>query len=187
MGECDMRKKNSLVLGVLAFGWVSLWAGGGVAEDAAKKGPPVSVGGFSYKYIPTGEIYSFICEAEDCVPGSKVSYQLYPPDKPDFEKYKQTQEQLKSYFRKTPAIGSRVKFGTPRQIDGEHFTVFDSTREQQTPDGGTWFTRSSMLHGKSVTVSLISSSKDEKARDANDARFAAGLIAWGQSLNKEPE
>lgn len=182
------KRVSGLALAMLALGCVSLWTGQGAAQDAAQKKPPISVGGYAYKYVPTGQIYSFTCEVKDCVPGSKVSYQLYAPEKnPDFEKFKKSQEMVEAYFKKNPAIGTSVKFGTPKRTDGEHFTVFENSREQQLPDGGSWFTRSMLIHGKNVTISLISSSKEEKVRDANQEKFLAGLMLWGQAPNNDPE
>ena len=51
-----------------------------------QESPPVGIGGFHYRYVPENRVHMNFCREKPCVPGSKVSYILYPPeDNRDFD------------------------------------------------------------------------------------------------------
>lgn len=129
------RDKSGFAIAILTLVLVSLSTGFGMAQDAGQQKPPVSIGGYSYKYVPTGRIHSFVCEVKVCVPGSKVSYQLYPPDNDlDFEKFKLSQEMVASYLKKHAPKGTTIEFGTPRRTVNELYTAFENTSCRTEPN-----------------------------------------------------
>lgn len=151
----------------------------------AQQDPPISISGFKYSYHETGGIHMNVCEGENCVPGSKVSYTLHAPEpEPDFEWFKSFQSSLEATMKAKLPKGTVVKFDEPKQESTDRFTLFTNTRMQKDPDGTVRYTKSTFLFTKAVTISLISSSDDEGVIVANYGLFLIGLLAWSAALEK---
>ncbi len=168
-------KFNVVVSAILVC---SLYAQPVLSQDS----PPVGIGGFHYQYHSENHVHMNVCQAEECVPGSKVSYILYPPEKdPDFDEYKQSQKQVLSLLKNRAPKDMAIIMSEPEMSQDEIFTIFSSFREARSADGRQLFTKSSVIYTDYATISLISSSEDKEAVEVNSAGFTVGLITLSQA------
>lgn len=180
-------KRLTLVLAVLALA-PAFALTSALAQNPANPSPPVQMGGFSYQFIPQTGTHMNICQRSECVPGSKVSYIIYPPTSElDFETFKATQKQLLPLLEERAPKGSVIIMGEPERSEDQLFTLFTNDRETRTPDGKRHFVKSTFVFAEAVTISIISSSSDKEAVETNRALFLVGLMAWGQALANHQE
>lgn len=160
----------------LAITVACLPVGATVAQDSE---PPVTIGGFEYRFIPKGQIHMNLCRADSCGPGSKVSYVLYAPvENPDFDSFKRSQDRTVAALQARAREGTTITLEAPEQSRDELMTVFSIFREMRPESGKVLVTKSSAFFLKTITISVISSSTDKKTADANSALFTLGLITW---------
>ena len=158
------------------------------AQSASNADPPVAVGGFAYQLVGDGTIHMNICQQEQCVPGSKVSYRLLAPTNDySFEEFKQTQEMVRSRLLSQLPEGTAIRIGEPERTENERFTTFTITREMTLPDGTQSITKSAILFAKEGSISLISSSESKKAAEANSALFMMALMLWAGVQEQKAE
>ncbi len=151
------------------------------ARNATNK-QPVSVEGFDYKFVPRGRVHMNFCRAKKCVPGSKVSYTLFGPDKNlDFDNFKRGQKQVASHLQKRAKKGVRITLEKAERTKDRLFTIFTSYRKMQSANGSKLFTMSTVVYGSNLTISIISSSKTKKVVEANRAIFLVGLMTLDQA------
>lgn len=144
--------------------------------------PPVRIGAFEYQYATEHRIHMNFCRAQECVPGSKVSYILYPPvQNPDFEEYKQSQKAVLSALKKHAPKDVTIIMGDPERVQNEIWTSFSSSRQARSADGQQTFTTTTLIYTKYAAISLISSSPDKEAVEGNASAFLVGLITWSQA------
>ena len=156
------------------------------AQTPSAPQPPVTIGGFSYNFIPRGRIHMFVCRNPACVLGSKVSYSLFSPSSnPDFEQFKLAQEQVLSHLRARSPTGTTIKLGKIERTSDQLLTIFTGYREIEWANGSKLFTKSTQIYNEHITISLISSSEEEQAAETNGAQFLAGLLIWSGSQSKE--
>ena len=160
----------------------------GFAQEITVGGFPVKVSGFEHSLVGNGQIHMNTCQAEHCVPGSKVSYRIYAPtDKPDFEQFKTAHKMVLSRLQTMTPEGTVVTASKPERTDDELFTTFEITREMTSPDGSKLITNSKTSYGKNFTAEVISSSEDEKAAKANGALFMLPLMLMNAREDASPE
>ena len=156
------------------------------AETVQKKSdpaPPITIGGFASEYVSRGRIFMNVCKQSSCGPGSQVSYQFHPPElKPDFKQFKLLQKKVASHFKAKAPKGTKLKFGTPERTRDDLFTIFTNRREMHLANGAKHFTKSMMIYGEKVTISLISSSRRKKTAEHNSDLFRLGLMTWSEAL-----
>ena len=153
------------------------------AQSTSNPKPPITIGGFAFEYVSRGQIFMNVCKQRSCGPGSQVSYQFHPPEtKPDFEQFKNLQKSVASHFKAQAPKGTKLKFGTPDRTRDDLFTIFTNRREMHLANGTKHFTKSMMIYGEKVTISLISSSRNKETGEANSALFQLALMAWSEAL-----
>ena len=147
--------------------------------------PPVKIGGFEYRFIPQGRIHMNVCQVENCVAGSKVSYVFYAPEEtPDFEIFKLSQQRTVEAMQSRLPEGAAITLDPPEQSQEDFMTVFSATRELRAASGEVLVTQSRQYHTKDVIIAVISSSTDRRQADANGMLFAVGLLAWSRTIKK---
>lgn len=157
--------------------------GVGVAQETPEAEPPVAIRGFAHQFMVQGRVHMNVCQETECVAGSRVSYVLNPPETdPDFEEFKRAQEMVAIHLRSRFPKGTTLSLGTPEQSNDGAFTVFTSFREMRSAAGQSLFTKSTIIFADNATMSVISSSMDRKAVDANSALFQVGLLVWNQGV-----
>lgn len=178
------RDRNVLrfASGIKTLLMASLMAGLLPQLALSQENPPVRIGAFEYQYVPENRIHMNFCRVQECVPGSKVSYILYPPvQDPDFEEYKQSQKTVLSALKEHAPKGVTIIVGEPKRVQNEIWTSFSTSRETRSADGQQVFTTATLIYTKYVAISLISSSPVKAAVEGNGSAFVVGLIAWSQA------
>ncbi len=146
---------------------------------------PVSVKGFDYKFIPSGRIHMNSCRAKKCVPGSIVSYSLFGPDRSlDFDGFKIGQQRATAYLQKRAKKGVKITLEKANRTKDRIFTIFTSYRKTQPVTGSKLYTLSTVVYGKKLAISIISSAKTKKVVEANRAIFLIELMALDQVIKQ---
>jgi hypothetical protein len=137
--------------------------------------PPFSISGFKYSFMPPS-IHMFVCEAEHCQPGAKVSYLLLSgADKTSFAEYRSRRKTLETALAEQ-LRGIDVRFEETVDKSDQTFTIFESTREEKPPQGPSNHVRSTRLFGKTFGVDLISSSASAKVTEENSNVFMLAVM-----------
>ena len=168
---------------LFALGLFALSTQAEAEQKSSNPKPPIAIGGFAHEYLSRGQVHMNVCRQSSCVPGSKVSYQIYSPDgKPNFEDFKLVQKKVASHFKARAPKGTKLKFGKPTREKDRLFTTFTNYREMHFAGGAKQFTKSMVIYAEKVTISLISSSSRKKTAEANSDLFLIGLMTWSQTL-----
>jgi len=151
------------------------------AEPAATDRPPVAIGGWRYEK-GTNDVYLFHCEAAACVAGSKVSYRFYAPGTTvTFAQYRSEQELVIKALQQRAPPGTTIKIVA---IEGDQTDtgprMYKSRRLTVSADGSQEHVHSGILLGEKASVSLISSSRDEKAAAGGFSLYALALMLVAQ-------
>ncbi|GEM_PF-1390635 len=191
-GICHVIKNKigvlpSAIWASLAFMLMLLWGASSLAQDAQKQKPPISVGGFDYRYLPQHRVHSFNCQRPACVIGSEVSYIIFAPTTPNFEMFKRGKEIAFRQLQARAAPDVTYKLSDPKRVSHKSMTVFVSEREARWSGGAVRYTKSTVAYFQKMTVSLISSSSSKKAANANGSLFFVGLAALGVAKKKSNE
>jgi hypothetical protein len=165
----------------VALAAVTIAAGGSVQPAGAQapnaEGPPMGVGGWRYEK-GANDVHLFHCEMAACVPGSRVSYRFYPVGTTiPFAQYRSEQEMVAKALQQRATPGTKI---TVVAIEGEDVEtlprMYKTRRLTVLPDGSQEHVHSGILMGEHGAVSLISSSRDEKAVGANYTQYGIGLL-----------
>jgi hypothetical protein len=153
----------------------------------APDGPPMAVGGWRYEK-GANDVHLFHCEVATCVPGSRVSYRFYPAGTTmPLAQYRSEQEMVVKALQQRAAPGTKI---TILAIEGEDVTTLPRTYKTQrltvAADGAQEHVHSGLLMGEKASVSLISSSRDEKAVGASYTQYGIGLLLLIQTP-REPK
>jgi uncharacterized protein YndB with AHSA1/START domain len=160
---------------------VAFAAGGSVysarAQTPQADGPPVAIGGWRYEK-GANDVHLFHCEMAACVPGSRVSYRFYAAGTTlPFAQYRSEQEMVVKALQQRAAPGTKI---TIVAIEGDDTAtlprMYKTRRLTIQPDGSQEHVHSGILMGERASVSLISSSRDEKAATGSYAQYALGLM-----------
>ena len=146
--------------------------------DAPKSdGPPVAVGGWRYEKA-ANDVHLFHCEMAACVPGSKVSYRFYPAGTTmPFAQYRSEQELVVKALQQRAAPGTKISIVAIEGDDVDTLPrMYKSRRLTVHPDGSQEHVHSGILMGEKASVSLISSSRDEKAASVSFGLYALALM-----------
>jgi hypothetical protein len=141
-------------------------------------GPPVAVGP-DWRYERRGtDVHMFICEQPSCDRSSRVSYRLYARnDSMTLVSFRREQETVVKALQERAPPGMRIEIVSVEGDDGASFPrMYKAKRLQTAPDGRKEYVISALLLGQGLSASLISSSRDEKATDANHAVFALAVM-----------
>ena len=194
MGEGAVRNLMQAAVQVLGVGpsvgrWlamtvVAIGAGCGSIHPAQAQapspsadGPPVAIGGWRYEK-GASDIHLFICQAETCVPGSRVSYRFYPAGTTMMlNQFRSEQEMIVKALQQRAPPGAKITIVAIEGDDGGTLPrMYKARRLTVAPDGSQEHVHSGLLLGENAAVSLISSSRDEKAANGNYAQYALGLM-----------
>jgi hypothetical protein len=147
-------------------------------------GPPVSISGFTYQFMPQG-IHMNICNNSSCGLGSKVSYVFAAP-KPGmtFGEYKAQRSIIEKELKARLPAQAGFKVRPPTQEKGKLLTTFESRRTLTMPDGEKQVTISRLLLTKTMSIELIGSGTDEKQIEMNLALFTIGTMTL--AVSKDP-
>jgi hypothetical protein len=157
---------------------------GAVAEStiqigpSSPGGPPVAVGP-DWRYERRGaDVHMFICEQQSCDRSSRVSYRLYVRnDTMTLAAYRREQETVVKALQERAPPGTQIAILSIEGDDGASFPrMYKAKRLMTLPDGRKEYVISSLLLGQGSSASLISSSLDQKATDANHAVFALAVM-----------
>lgn len=170
-----------LIRSVLLAGALAAAIGSGSAQPlpappSATPRPPVAVSGWRYERGDS-DVHIFHCEQSGCGAGSKVSYRFYAPGNlMTLEQFRGDQQQIvKALEQRTPGLRMTIM-----GIDGDSGTavprLFKARRLAVAPSGVSEYQVSGFLFGAAASASLISSSRDEKASNANYALFAVAVM-----------
>jgi hypothetical protein len=165
---------------------VTIAAGGAVqlaraqapqAEPPKAEGPPVAIGGWRYSK-GANDVHLFDCEVAACVPGSRVSYRFYAAGTiMPLSQYRSEQEMVVKALQQRAAPGTKI---TIVEIEGDDVDtlprMYKSRRLTIHPDGSQEHVHSGLLMGEKASVSLISSSRDEKAATGSFSLYALALM-----------
>jgi uncharacterized low-complexity protein len=152
-------------------------AGAPKAGTPQADGPPVAIGG--WRYIKgANDVYLFDCETAACVPGSRVSYRFYAAGTTmPLSQFRSEQETVVKALQQRAAPGTKI---TIVAIEGDDVDtlprMYKARRLMLHPDGSQEHVHSGLLMGERASVSLISSSRDEKAATVGYAQYALGLM-----------
>ncbi|MGQ0684631.1 hypothetical protein [Bradyrhizobium sp.] len=146
-----------------------------VSAQSAPAAPPVAVSGWRYEK-GRSDMHLFHCEQVKCGVNSKVSYRIYAPGNPmTLHQYRDSQQQVAGALEQR-SPGLKV---TILGIDGDKGTslprLYKARRLMVAPDGQKEYVATGLMFGSSASVSLISSSQDQKASNDNYAQFAVAL------------
>jgi hypothetical protein len=147
-------------------------------SPTGKDRPPVAVSGWRYELTPN-DVHMFLCEQASCIPGSKVSYRFYAAgDSMTLEAFRSSQQQVaRALEQRSP--GQRI---TILGVEGDSGTavprMFQARRKAVAADGTSEYVVSGVLFGSKASASLISSSRDEKASNANYALFGVAVMLF---------
>jgi hypothetical protein len=147
-------------------------------SPTGKDRPPVAVSGWRYEQAPN-DVHMLLCEQASCIPGSKVSYRFYAAGDPmNLEAFRKAQEQVaKALKQRSP--GKRISI---LAVEGDSGTavprMFKARRKTVAADGSSEYVVSGMAFGSKAAASVISSSRDEKASNANYALFGVAVMLF---------
>jgi uncharacterized protein YndB with AHSA1/START domain len=158
------------------------------AEPPQAEGPPVAIGGWRYerRVVPrekgASDVHLFDCEAAACVPGSRVSYRFYAAGTTmPLSQYRSEQELVVKALQQRAAPGTKI---TIVAIEGDDVDtlprMYKSRRLVVSADGTQEHVHSGLLMGEKASVSLISSSRDEKAATVSFSLYALALMLVAQ-------
>jgi hypothetical protein len=147
------------------------------APSPPAEGPPVAIGGWRYEK-GANDVHLFHCETAACVPGSRVSYRFYAAGTTmPLGQYRSEQELIVKALQQRAPPGTKV---TIVAIEGDDVAtlprMYKSRRLTVAPDGSQEHVHSGLLMGENASVSLISSSRDEKAAGASYTQYGIGLL-----------
>jgi hypothetical protein len=198
MGEGAVRnlmqaavKISGLVPSIIRCLTVVVAVGAGLgsapAQPAPTDGPPVGIGGWRHEK-GANDVHLFQCQEATCVPGSRVSYRFYPAGTTmSLAQYRGEQEAIIKALQQRAPQGTSIKIVA---IEGEDVAtlprMFKTLRLTVAPDGSQEHVHSGLVMGEKASVSLISSSRDEKAAGANYMQYGIGLLLLVQTP-REPK
>ena len=147
------------------------------AQAPKAEGPPMGIGGWRYEK-GANDVHLFHCEMAACVPGSRVSYRFYAAGTAmTFVQYRSEQELIVKALQHRAPPGTKI---TIVGIEGKETDtlprMYKSRRLTVAADGSQEHVHSGLLMGEKASVSLISSSHDEKAAGANYTQYGVGLL-----------
>jgi hypothetical protein len=151
------------------------------APSLSADGPPIAIGGWRYEK-GASDIHLFICEAAACVPGSRVSYRFYAAGTAmPLDQFRREQDiVLKALQQRAPPGTTMTIVGIEGDDGGSLPRMYKVRRLTVAPDGTQENVHSGLLMGETASVSLISSSLDEKAANVSYAQYALGLMLFIQ-------
>jgi hypothetical protein len=146
------------------------------AEAPKSDGPPIAIGGWRYTK-GSNDVHVFDCATAACVPGSRVSYRFYAAGTMPFAQYRGEQEMIVKALQQRAAPGTKITIVAIEGDDGDTLPrMYKARRVMIHPDGSQEHVHSGLLMGEKASVSLISSSRDEKATGANYTQYGIGLL-----------
>ena len=162
------------VVVAVAAGFESAQAEPGPSPSDA---PPVAMSGWRYDK-GASDVHLFQCQEAACVPGSRVSYRFYPAGTTmSLAQYRGEQEAVIKALQQRAPQGTSIKIVA---IEGEDVAtlprMFKTLRLTIAPDGSQEHVHSGLLMGEKASVSLISSSRDEKAANTSYTQYALALM-----------
>jgi hypothetical protein len=163
----------------IATGSVAYSAGAQVPAPEAPKadGPPVAMGGWRYTK-GANDVHLFDCDTAACIPGSRVSYRFYAAGTTmPYAQYRSEQEMVVKALQQRAPPGTKIVI-VAVEGDGDDTLprMYKARRLTVRPDGSQEHVHSGILMGGKASVSLISSSIDEKAATGNYSQFALLLM-----------
>lgn len=175
-----MRLPVLVTAGLLASAPVMAQEPAKPASTARLAALPVTLPGFRYERV-LPQTHLNTCAEAKCVPGSKVSYILYPADpKPDFERFKVMRAQVQKALEQRLPMGAKLAIEPPAERKNPLYTIFEQTRTETLLDGRTTTVISRHLYAQRFSAELISYAPDAKAAEANAALFQMPLMLAGQ-------
>jgi len=152
----------------------------GASAQSAPTEPPVSVSGWRYEKGPS-DLHIFHCEQAKCGASSKVSYRVYASGNAmTLDQFRDIQKQAAGAMeQRTPGL-KVIILG----VDGDKGPalprLYKARRLMVAPSGAREYVASGLMFGPRASVSLISSSLDEKASNDNYSQFALALMMFVQ-------
>jgi hypothetical protein len=145
--------------------------------EAPRAGPPVAVQGWRYEQ-GANDVHLFNCDTPACVPGSRVSYRFYAAGTTmPLAQYRSEQEMVAKALQQRAPPGTKI---TIVAIEGDDVATLPRMHKARRltihPDGSQEHVHSALLMGGKASVSLISSSRDEKATAGNFGQFLLPLM-----------
>jgi hypothetical protein len=161
---------------------------GAAAQSAADRGvsdpgtAPVAIEGWRYVKGPN-DLYVYLCNHPGCAPNSRVSFISYPPG-PISPGLLRRQRGATEELLKEPSVPCMLVFDgislSPSTVPGLMHCVATAV------DGTKTFDAMGIIDGSNLSVSLISSSRDQTASDGNYRQFEAALKAVMNSGLRKP-
>jgi hypothetical protein len=143
------------------------------ADEPKAGGPPVVMDG--WRYTKGGnDVHLFDCDASACVAGSRVSYRFYPAGTTmPLSQYRSEQDLVAKALQQRAPPGTKIAIVAIEGDDTDTLPrMYKARRLTTRPDGSQEYVHSGLLMGGKASVSLISSSTDEKAATESYAQFA---------------
>ena len=175
---------RTLAMIALAVGIAHAPVGPATAQSSTE-GPPVGIGGWSYEK-GASDVHLFQCKIAACVAGSRVSYRFYPPGTAmPLNQFRSEQEMIIKALQTRAPPGTKIAIVAIEGDDGASLPrMYKARRLTVAPNGTQEHVHSGLLMGEHAAVSLISSSLDEKAAEANYTIYGVALLL---AIQKPPE
>jgi len=128
----------------------------------------------------------FVCEQARCVPSSRVSFRLYPPNtEVTLEQFRTEQEAIVKKLEGQAPPGTHIAIVEITSDEGSGAQkMFTSRRLMTFPNGMKEYVSSSILLGSNHSATLVSSSTDDEASRANHGIFVRAVMPL---INGSPE
>ena len=165
-----VRKSVARVL-VLATALTVAGTGSVSAQPLASiQAQPIELGGWRHIKGPN-DLHVYLCDHAGCAPGSKVSFLLHLGSAIAPGQFHRQRDAAGEALQERPApcafVDGALRIGAPRPM---HCVA-------TAPDGSKSYDTIGIVNGSHLSASLISSSRDETASEANYGQFEAALKA----------
>ena len=169
-----------LLLSVVGAPAHSASDGGSDHSDA-----PVAIGGWRYTKGPN-DLHVYVCDQPHCTPGSRVSVVLYPLN--PGSRFAMAPGQLRRQEESASEIlQEHPKPGTTRSGVKLDLSTGRGSDVATAPDGTKKYSTFRVVTGSNLSATIISSSSDELASEANYLQFEAALkTAVNSGLRAKP-
>lgn len=173
----SLVRRLATVIVVAAVSHGQVGSAAAQAPSPPAEGPPVAVGGWGYER-GAADVHLFQCNMATCVPGSRVSYRFYPAGTTmPVNQFRSEQEMIAKALQSRAPSGTKIAILAIEGGDGASLPrMFKARRLTIAPNGTKEYVHSGLLIGEHASVSLISSSFDEKAAEANYSTYGVALL-----------
>jgi hypothetical protein len=182
LSRCAIRCLLALAVAAAGVGLGSMPSASAQVLTYPAEGPPVTMAGWRYEK-GASDVHLFHCEAAACAPGSRISYRFYPAGTTmTLNQFRSEQDIIVKALQQRAPPGTKIAIvGIEGEDGGVLPRMYKARRLTVAPNGLQEHVHSGLVLGDKAAVSLISSSRDEKAAGANYAQYGVGVLLLVQT------